>query len=96
MDTAKWFTPFELAAWQRHELGGKDDLRVELPALQHGDPTKRNCYGTPFFAAFLSVACSLLRTLKAAEGETELARITATESQIITFSTDSNAGTASL
>jgi hypothetical protein len=64
--------------------------------VQHGDPTKRNCYGTPFFAAFLSVACSLLRTLKAAEGETELARITATESQIITFSTDSNAGTASL
>ena len=34
MDAARWFTPRELAAWQRQELGG--NLRVELPALQRG------------------------------------------------------------
>lgn len=36
MDTAKWLTPYELAAWQINEHIRKDELRVELPALQRG------------------------------------------------------------
>jgi hypothetical protein len=40
MDTPRAFTPVDLAAWQRRELGGEDDLRVELPALQRGSAWK--------------------------------------------------------